>query len=646
MMCKFEILHLSLVKRNAAVLQLPIFRMLVNDVDCLWQQACLPGNLTWLGKQLIYKIRPDPLTMESKNLGYQNSTGTALNLQFQALMVSQQLCGIFSHHVWLRVLFYFVITITYRKTSSSPSAIPRKFMKLYGSELPDSVCLRVPSGAVWQVGLSKHGENVWLQNGWREFSEYYSLDYGHLLVFELEGCNQFSVFMFDKSATETKYPYNNPVCSEEPKHNGEYNEPNMREKTEDDDSIEMLGRSPLPCSYSQMKMKHDSTSQIEQKCSLTSKIYVEACKRASDFQSVYPYFKVVLGPTYLHRGNGLAIPAAFAKKYLTEKRMDITLYVPEGRTWSAKCHRRDKRFYLIHGWHKFACDNGLKVDDVCFFELIKISEIKLKVAIFQVNHGIHFAQGHESTPKRVSHMKKNCSQYSTRLKTGTSHCCMRESGEGDKTLMKNGGMSTGLRCPKAEVVEQTLSLNSKEISQAFERARAFQSENPFFKLLIHPSYVPGAVGFAGVTIPSKFARKYLREMQSDVTLCVSDKRVWTAEYRQSANKSYSKTKLYHGWREFVRDNSLKVGDVCVFELIEISKIKFKVVIFRVIEDLNNQQSLGHGSGPNRVEPKRSLEKNTVSDCACNLGEPCIDFRTNRQAKKLKQKFDCKDETLH
>ena len=39
-----------------------------------------------------------------------------------------------------------------------------------------------------------------------------------------------------------------------------------------------------------------------------------------------------------------------------------------------------------------------------------------------------------------------------------------------------------------------------------------------------------------------------------------------------------------GWMDFVKDNNLKIGNVCVFEQIKKPGISFRVVIFRDTEE--------------------------------------------------------------
>ncbi|KAF2296043.1 hypothetical protein GH714_035872 [Hevea brasiliensis] len=86
--------------------------------------------------------------------------------------------------------------------------IPKKFVRKYGNNLPSSIVLKVASGEIWLVELVKCNGEIWLQKGWQEFVECYSLVYGSFLVFEYDQSNcHFNVIIFDKSASEIEYPY-------------------------------------------------------------------------------------------------------------------------------------------------------------------------------------------------------------------------------------------------------------------------------------------------------------------------------------------------------------------------------------------------------------------------------------------------------
>lgn len=61
-------------------------------------------------------------------------------------------------------------------------------------------------------------------------------------------------------------------------------------------------------------------------------------------------------------------------------------------------------------------------------------------------------------------------------------------------------------------------------------------------------------------------------------------RTW--EVYCSFNLDSNQCRISRGWIKFVRDNSLNVCDVCVFELINLSKKLLQVVIFQAAEENN------------------------------------------------------------
>ncbi|KAF8019933.1 hypothetical protein BT93_G0579 [Corymbia citriodora subsp. variegata] len=89
---------------------------------------------------------------------------------------------------------------------SGKLGIPKSFLRRYGKDLSNSVLLQVPGGSTWTVGLEKQNDDmVLLWKGWREFTEYYSIGHGHLIVFKYEGNSSFRIIIFDKSASEIDY---------------------------------------------------------------------------------------------------------------------------------------------------------------------------------------------------------------------------------------------------------------------------------------------------------------------------------------------------------------------------------------------------------------------------------------------------------
>ncbi|KAL3339103.1 hypothetical protein AABB24_027967 [Solanum stoloniferum] len=102
------------------------------------------------------------------------------------------------------------ITPHFFKIILSPHAsklhIPNEFVTEHGANLGDVVLLEVPNGVVWKIKLLNSSGMVWLNEGWNKFKEYYSIACGYFLLFRYKGNSQFSVFIFDLSASEIEYP--------------------------------------------------------------------------------------------------------------------------------------------------------------------------------------------------------------------------------------------------------------------------------------------------------------------------------------------------------------------------------------------------------------------------------------------------------
>ncbi|XP_026425630.1 putative B3 domain-containing protein Os03g0621600 [Papaver somniferum] len=109
-----------------------------------------------------------------------------------------------------------------------------------------------------------------------------------------------------------------------------------------------------------------------------------------------------------------------------------------------------------------------------------------------------------------------------------------------------------------------------------EAAKEFTSENPFFKVVMHNAYINRGT----VTVPAVFATSHLTNIkQMVITLRVSDGRTWEVLY---VSQTPTNGRICQGWGEFVADNNLKEGDVCVFELIDRRKnFEMDVYIFRL-----------------------------------------------------------------
>ncbi|KAI8020241.1 B3 domain-containing transcription factor VRN1 [Camellia lanceoleosa] len=288
--------------------------------------------------------------------------------------------------------------------------IPRKFMTKHGKNLANLVFLNVPSGAVWKVELMNSNEEVWLSNGWKDFTQYYSIRFGHLLVFRYDGNSNFHVIIFDMSASEIEYPSHPTqklqlleteedieiddsveILEDFPTQQTKVEEVSERDEIERDSSIEILDVFPKCQTSRAADMEKDGSVEklsvfgfLAEEHSGGTSIdgKARALQRAKAFKSENPFFMVSMHPSYVCFKFNLNVPLAFAMKHFSVKQRDVILRLSDGRAWTVNCycHLNGKCKF---GWASFVRDNNLKLGDVCIFELIKATEVCLNVTIFR-----------------------------------------------------------------------------------------------------------------------------------------------------------------------------------------------------------------------------------------------------------------------
>ncbi|CAK8541366.1 unnamed protein product [Lathyrus sativus] len=230
-------------------------------------------------------------------------------------------------------------------------SIPNKFVEKYGKGLPKDVYLNTPIGEQWKINLVKRDGKIWFGNGWKEFAEFHSLSYYHLIVFRYESTSHFEVQIFNKTALEINYPL-------------------KRIKSEKIFNSEEV----VDHTHKKHKEKHAN----------------KTLERAKSFKRCNPSFVLVMRASYVESRFQLTIPAKFGKEHfdLDKKRGYIYFQVLDrGLVWCARYSIRkfatQLKFELTRGWKEFSMDNSLKVGDVCNFELILRTKMTFHVHIFR-----------------------------------------------------------------------------------------------------------------------------------------------------------------------------------------------------------------------------------------------------------------------
>ncbi|KAJ8544724.1 hypothetical protein K7X08_017307 [Anisodus acutangulus] len=258
----------------------------------------------------------------------------------------------------------------------------------------------------------------------------------------------------------------------------------------------------------------------------------------------------------------------FAWKHFREKCGDLVLRVPGMGSWSVKYDLEISKAKIHFCWRAFVLDNKLKIGDVCVFELIKGAQPVFDVTIFRAAESKlkQKIDGGVSDCKNKTVKTENSVPCSQLKIVHSRKLNLEKKQKGDSDGFITSKVKEELSEGTGKHVQQSKSccmgrVVAKETVVAYQKAKTFTSENPFFVSFMPPSYVSLAGSQMQLSITLPVARKFFATKRSDVVLQVSSKRSWAVK----CSLGTANAKFTAGWKEFVLENNLKVGDVCVFE---------------------------------------------------------------------------------
>ncbi|KAM7251447.1 hypothetical protein ACFE04_023330 [Oxalis oulophora] len=440
--------------------------------------------------------------------------------------------------------------------------IPKSFVRAYGDSLSSPVLLEDPFDAGWKVELTNHDDNLWLDDGWREFVDHYSIEQGFFLTFKWKGNSQFRVTIFDSSASEIAYPVTIAPCEDDPDYCSSSMVPQSSEtetetqvsETESESGVIMpddLIPPPLKRkrSQSQSRSKRIKSSSSWINSGVPEKPnecpaegvdgkpltleYVQpkvmrkikkllkgdehkAVKEAMGFETENPYFLVIMYPTYINEPKQVCVPLPFAEKYFPGTEGNVTFQFSDGRTWPLKfkIYTELRRCQISSGWRRFVWDNKLQLDDVCMFELIKSDDLTMKVTIF-----------------REIAVERNTSIIKREI---------------EEDLSEDIQPSPLVKIEPTELVPDNLAS-----PEALKAARSFKSEHPFFHVVITPAYAQGET----MELPKDFYKTHFATSLKTVQIQVG-KVSWPVRLASSKGRV---RQFSEGWAAFAKGHDLHAG---------------------------------------------------------------------------------------
>ncbi|CAN1263375.1 B3 domain-containing transcription factor VRN1 [Linum perenne] len=339
-----------------------------------------------------------------------------------------------------------------------------------------------------------------------------------------------------------------------------------------------------------------------------------------------PRFSLILWFKPFREGK-LRLPKVFAKEHGAELANEVLLKLPNGAEWQVSVVRSGpKKIWFVKGWTEFAEFYSLKPTTFMLFELA--SHNRLNVIIFdttatQINYT-------NKKAKASKHVHSPKTRDKPTLRSPQPHKLRRTNGMERTACSSKGQNRSRTPCGK------TSSISTEEAGPLARAKAVFKSENPFFTVVMQPSYIgPGKRLHA----PGKFFEENFTNHCGDVVLQLPDVGVWTVKYHVR-DCGRCKRALFQrkSWNSFTRDNNIRVGDVCAFELVEGgTEPRLNVNIFRASQDATepttkaktskNSTSPQTKSGSTRKSLRHGHSNgNTVSCNSCFGSCKCLHLR--------------------
>uniref|UniRef100_A0ACD5WVN3 Uncharacterized protein n=1 Tax=Avena sativa TaxID=4498 RepID=A0ACD5WVN3_AVESA len=298
------------------------------------------------------------------------------------------------------------------------------------------------------------------------------------------------------------------------------------------------------------------------------------------------FFKVMIGD-FRER---ITIPDAFVKHFAGKLARTIKLESRNGSTFDAQVITNNYNELVIQsGWNAFASAHDLKVGDFLLFKYNGISQMEVRIfdpsgcekvqSCLVINntgqdpidisssfHDVPINSPQSERPNQVNEIVNISSSRSPPEASGyfspleddlEAHCDFVP-----QYILPSGILLTDMQRKKLD-----------------KRVQAIQSQTPIYGCLMTKSSIYAKPSRSTLYLSRKYADTYLPFDNGTVILERHGKN-WEV---RCCTASYKRRKFTKGWKQFARDNSLKVGDFCLFELLKKKNKQYTMIVHIVRE---------------------------------------------------------------
>ncbi|KAK7291143.1 hypothetical protein RIF29_06056 [Crotalaria pallida] len=326
----------------------------------------------------------------------------------------------------------------------------------------------------------------------------------------------------------------------------------------------------------------------------------ESCGSEGKLKVRRPHFYEVYSSTTT--SDKLRIPAGFTR-YMESWTYDlVSLVGPNGHTWPVRLSKQGNDLFFHHGWPTFVEDHQLVCGDLLVFRYD--GHLHFTVQVFdksrcekdaafhsqcsQNSCELDNIKGHR-TDRNESSFLGVVGKEITRYEVVKPISMFREKEEISKECSANV-VPVPFHVENSNVDEESAimyrsgkeddhyifnAVSPSTLSAHDEKkvARSFTSSFPYFVRIMKSFNVSGSYT---LNIPYQFSMAHLPSCKIKIILHNLKGEHWTVNSVPTTRVNTSHT-LCGGWMAFVRGNNIKVGDICIFELVHECELRVQIV---------------------------------------------------------------------
>uniref|UniRef100_A0A0D9VWF5 TF-B3 domain-containing protein n=1 Tax=Leersia perrieri TaxID=77586 RepID=A0A0D9VWF5_9ORYZ len=477
-------------------------------------------------------------------------------------------------NIWGGKMSYFLRQMT--ADSMRSMILPSRYVNHFGGKFPGTIKLESPNGILYVVEVIEYMNKTVLQCGWEAFVDAHRIKQNNSLLFRHIENSRFEVLILDTDDCEKVFScagIKNSSCAHDKAVDPADISGSSRDDTEQSSRSERSTRCKMDI-FNDHKNNVNWTEVSSSSEELAQKERVVA--HIKDIQPQITVFVAVMKKCNLQSpAPYLVISSRYASVHFPRESATITLQMPSKRKkWHPKFYKRkDKTDHMLRGqWKNFVHDNCLQEEDICLFAPTKGG----RNFTFTV-HLLRAAATHSTGGTDICKIGSNHNGMNANMASQVHLKEEPDDGENVSSESDKHGVSHESQESKDSASPSEppyiLSRARHQLSQwqkkkVEAKVRAIQSKFPIYVAII--GRISGGDGYGRICqleLGSRYAAAHLPDTNHQTVVLQCKGMIWQIKY--------------DGWRKFVHDNRLHVGDFCLFELKE-KKLTMEVhIIFNL-----------------------------------------------------------------